>query len=251
MELKKMTKRLITTELLLHLSVLIATAQQNCSYCGGTGKIVKNISVSRYGAADYKVKCPTCGAVTMKSTGHSHIHCQYCGGTGRRNNNSSSRKNSSGRTLDDIAMENPEAFSTAMSIRYGIPMDDSELTCVRGLDSQLQTIYMRLRNILENDIIFCNQSIAMSWYKNMNVNSVNQKANDTYSKIQSIFQEINNYIGIHPSCGWTNQMNKIAETHTNKCQSSFQQLYNLVKLNQGMQQMQDQLWREQLYKNLF
>lgn len=244
-------KRFMTTILLLQLLVVVAMAQGSCRYCGGTGKMVKNIAVSRYGAADYKVKCPTCGAVTLKSTGHTHIHCKYCGGTGRRSNSTESRSSSSSRrTLSDIARENPAAFSIAMSIKYGIPMDDTELACVNGLDSKLQKLYMQFRNILENDIIFCNQSIAMFWYKNMTTNSVDQRATDTQAKVQSCLQTIGNYIEAHPSCGWTNQMNKIAENHTNKCQNSLIQLYNVVKSNQGMQQLQEQIWNYQLFQNL-
>ena len=68
-------KRTLTVFLLLHLLVIVAVAQQDCPYCGGTGKIVKNISVSQYGLSKEKVKCPTCGVVTYKSTGHCHIHC--------------------------------------------------------------------------------------------------------------------------------------------------------------------------------
>lgn len=247
-----MMKRFLTTLLLLHLLVVVAVAQQDCPYCKGTGTIVKNLAVSRYGAADYKVKCPTCGAITMKSTGHSHIHCKYCGGTGKKSSSaSSSRNSSSSRTLDDLARENPAAFSMAMSIKYGIPMGDTEFDCVNGLDSYLQKLYMQLRNLLENDIIFCNQSISMLWYRSMNTNSVNQRASATSNQVQSITQTMRDYISSHPSCGWSYQLSTIIDGHADTCQKYYQQLFNLVNYNQGIQQLQDQLWNYQLYRNMF
>ena len=245
-------KRLLTSLMLLHLTVIVAVAQQDCLYCGGTGKIVKNISVSQYGLSSEKVKCPTCGVVTFKSTGHSHIHCKYCGGTGKKRSASSTGNSSSSRrTLDDIARENPAAFSAAMSIKYGIPMNDTEYEYVSGLDAQMQRLYMQLRNLVENDIIFSNQSIAMLWYRTMTASSVNQRADNTYRQICSLDRTMLNYIQSHPSCGWNNQFKLIMEKHIKTCHNSLQQLLDVVKYNQGMQQLQDQLWNYQLYKNMF
>ena len=245
-------KRTLTTFLLLHLLVIVAVAQQDCPYCGGTGKIVKNISVSQYGLSKEKVKCPTCGVVTYKSTGHCHIHCQYCGGTGKKRSTSYSRNGSSSRrTLDDIARENPAAFSMAMSIKYGIPMNDTEYEYVSRLDSQMQKLYMQLRNLVENDIIYSNQSISMLWYRTMTANSVNQRANNTYQQICSLDQTMLNYLRSHPSCGWDNQLKIIMEKHIKTCHDSLQQLLDLVKYNQSMEQLQDRLWNYQLYRNMF
>lgn len=245
-------KRLLISLMLFHLLVTVAMAQQDCPYCGGTGKMVKNIAVSQYGLSDYKVKCPTCGVITLKSTGHTHIHCKFCRGTGKKSSTSNSRNSSSSRrTLDDIARENPAAFSAAMSIKYGIPMDDTEYEYVSGLDSQMQKLYMQLRNLVENDIIYSNQSIAMLWYRTMTANSVNQRANNTYQQICSLDQTMSNYIRSHPSCGWNNQLKIIMDKHIKTCHDSLQQLLDIVKYNQGMQQLEDQLWNYQLYKNLF
>lgn len=54
-----------------------------CSYCGGKGKVVRNVSVGQYGVKqEVKVRCSECGEYNLPSSGHTHVHCSHCRGTG-------------------------------------------------------------------------------------------------------------------------------------------------------------------------
>lgn len=55
-------------------------SRRKCAYCNGSGKIVKEWSVATYGLNDEKVKCPECGKVHFRSTGHAHVYCSHCHG---------------------------------------------------------------------------------------------------------------------------------------------------------------------------
>lgn len=90
------------------LCAVTAVKAQNCVYCKGTGKMIKEVSISTYGY-DTKVWCSICERYYWRSTGHMHVTCQYCRGTGRRGGNSyssSSSSSQSSRSNDDFLAAN-------------------------------------------------------------------------------------------------------------------------------------------------
>lgn len=135
------------------MTVCIANAQ-NCRYCGGTGTVVKNLGTVQYGlSGDYKVRCSTCGAVTLKSTGHAHIHCTHCGGSGRTGTSGNSRESGS-----DVSTSNPFAQSIAWTLKYGLPMSDEESAAVNRLDNNTKKKYMDWRNYLNAQTMWVNRN---------------------------------------------------------------------------------------------
>lgn len=54
-----------------------------CSFCKGSGSYVRNDgTVPLYGAADYKIRCNTCGYEHYRSFSHLHLTCPFCHGRG-------------------------------------------------------------------------------------------------------------------------------------------------------------------------
>ena len=164
--------------LLLLLTVVYAMAQGICSYCGGKGKVVKNISTSQYGVRNnYKVKCPTCGAVTLKSSGHTHVTCSRCGGTGRSRSYSSSSRRDSHVTYDPDSPEGIWARGVAKTLRYGIPVSSEEEAAVKRLAKTNATMakrWMQYRDVLNMGTSYFNECIAKinsKWDNVANVDS--------------------------------------------------------------------------------
>ena len=156
-------KRTLMMSLLL-LTVVYAMAQGICSYCGGKGKVVKNISISQYGVRNnYKVKCPTCGAVTLKSSGHTHVTCSRCGGTGRSRSYSSSSRRDSHVTYDPDSPEGIWARGVAKTLRYGIPVSSEEEAAVKRLaktNANMAKRWMQYRDVLNMGTAYFNECIA-------------------------------------------------------------------------------------------
>lgn len=153
--------------LLMQFVLCTAIAQTQCSHCGGTGKIVKNMGTSQYGLSnDYKVKCQTCGGLFLKSTGHTHIHCQYCGGKGLTGSSSSSSKTySSGRSgagerLNELAYTNPDVYNSVMTAKFGLPISEEEQQAINELDSYNAQEYLKWRELLNMYTILYNQGMA-------------------------------------------------------------------------------------------
>lgn len=156
--------------------------QSKCSYCGGTGKIVKNLSVSQYGVRnEVKTRCSECGGYFYPSSGHSHIHCKYCGGTGIRNSRNSS-------TSSDTYVADPQmkAWGTEMAhtIRYGLPMSDAENAAYNLLartDAASAKRYMEWRNVLNSMVVYCNRNSALM--TPTNVQALDNMYNSTEQKL--------------------------------------------------------------------
>ena len=150
--------------LLLLLTVIYAMAQGTCAYCRGKGRVVKNITTSQYGVRNnYKVKCPTCGAVTLKSSGHTHVTCSHCGGTGRAKSHSSSSKRDSHVTYDPDSPEGIWARAFAQTLRYGIPLSSDEEAAVKRLartNANMAKRWMEYREILNMGTSYFNECIA-------------------------------------------------------------------------------------------
>lgn len=157
-------KRLIFMVVIVFAVCSSAMAQRKCKACRGTGTIVKSISVSRYGLSnDYKVKCPTCGKVYLKSSGHSHVSCRMCGGTGYVNDTSSSSGGSASERLNEIAAANPQAYNVAMTVKYGLRMTDEEYSEICSMDEYNAKQYMKWRDVMNNFVIQANKAMRLGW----------------------------------------------------------------------------------------
>lgn len=167
--------------IMLHCEVIFG--QSRCTYCGGTGKIVKNLSVSQYGVRnEIKTRCSECGGYFYPSSGHSHIHCKYCGGTGVRNSRGSNR------TSSDSYESNPqlEAWGREMAytIKYGLPMSEAESVSYNLLtqnDPASAKRYMEWRNALNAMVVYCNQNSALM--TPTNVQTLDNMYNNTEQKL--------------------------------------------------------------------
>ncbi|WP_455584689.1 hypothetical protein [Bacteroides sp.] len=160
--------RTIILSLTFLFAALSAWGQRQCPYCNGTGKIVKNISVSQYGInRETKVKCSECGIYYLPSTGHSHIHCSHCGGTGRMSGSSGSSRHS-GETYDPDSPEGIWAKGVAMTIKYGLPYTDEEKAAVERLGKSSPTmaqLWIKYRNILNMGTSYFNEQNAKIGYR--------------------------------------------------------------------------------------
>ncbi|MDO4931026.1 MAG: hypothetical protein Q4E63_00015 [Prevotellaceae bacterium] len=240
-------KKLLTTLLLLCLMMTAAMAQGNCPYCNGTGKVVKNVMVSRYGAADYKVKCPTCGAITLKSTGHSHIHCSHCGGTGRRGNSSSNSYSSRNRdkvTYDPDSPEGMLARSIAYDIKYGLPYTDEEDAITKSLiksDPTLAKNWIKYRNIMNDGTVYFNRNMALCSYRHDTVQSIDAVKNSHDQELAKIA----------PLLQLPSDLYAIFQQLYNKYQSAYTEYRNVTGQMQGMRNLQEQIDNYRLMRNMF
>ncbi len=102
-------------------------SQSQCSYCNGTGRIEKMITVSHYGhQREAPVQCNVCGKSYLPSTGHTHVYCSYCGGTGKVSRSTTTSSSSSSREAVNIP-------------NYTIPVSEKE----HRLHSQLRATNQR------------------------------------------------------------------------------------------------------------
>lgn len=233
-------KRIITTFLFLLIIMTVAMAQGNCLYCHGTGTVVKNISVSRYGLTDYKVKCPTCGAVTLKSTGHSHIHCSHCGGTGKRRSSGSRDK----VTYDPNSPEGMQARALVYTIRYGLPYTDEENEAVKRLkqnDPTMANNWERYRQILNQGTIHFNQNYALCSYQYDTVQNIDAVKNSHDQELAKIA----------PLLKLPNDLYAVYQQLYAKYQSAYNEYRDITRKSQHLRNLQEQLDNYILMKNMF
>lgn len=200
----KMNMKRTLMMLLLLLTVIYAMAQGTCSYCGGKGRVVKNITTSQYGVRNnYKVKCPTCGAVTLKSSGHTHVTCSHCGGTGRAKSYSSSSRRDSYVTYDPDSPEGMLARSIAKTIRYGIPVSSEEEAAVKRLAKTNATMakrWMQCRDVLNMGTSYfkeCIAKISGKWDNVANVDNTKRMYDNMLSEKAANLQLPNDLYAIY------------------------------------------------------
>ena len=233
-------KRIIITFLFPLIMVTAAMAQSSCPYCHGTGTVVKNISVSQYGLADYKVKCPTCGAVTLKSTGHSHIHCQHCGGTGRKQS-SRTRDNV---TYDPDSPEGMQARALAYTIKSGLPYTDKENEAVKRLkqnDPAMANNWERYRQILNQGTIHFNQNNALCFYRYDTVQNIDAAKNSYDQELAKIGHLLK----------LPNDLYAVYQQLYAKYQSAYNEYRDITGKSQHLRNLQEQLDNYILMKNMF
>lgn len=229
--------------LLLQLVVLEALAQSKCPYCRGTGTVVKNIAVSRYGLTDYKVKCQTCGAVTLKSSGHSHITCSKCGGTGTKSSISSGRSSRDAVAYDPDSPEGLWARGVVYTERYGLPCSEEEKAAVRRLsqtDPEMARNWNKYRDILNSGTIYFNSQNALGFYDVETVQNIDAVKKD----------HDNNLARIAPLLRLPNDLYSIYKKLYAKYQSSYTDYRNITLQMQTLRNKREQLEDYLLQKNL-
>lgn len=227
---------MIAAKRMLLLVAVVMTAcianAQSCRYCGGTGTVVKNLGTAQYGlSGDYKVRCSTCGAVTLKSTGHAHIHCTHCGGSGK----SSSNKRETGiSSSDELAYSNPKLYNDiqlyVQTSKYGLVMTDAEQAEVEKLDSYNAKKYMKWRSLLNAYTIDMNKSIVMGWDA-VGLNFADRMIagnNDNLNRLVSTFTI-------------TPELKRIADNLLQQYNQATQRYRSMVAAKQSVNDLNDQL----------
>lgn len=235
--------------ILFFLGAIFVSEAKDCPYCGGRGFIVKNTDVAGYGLATTKKKCDVCGEWVWNNTAHQHVPCKHCNQTGSVSSQSSGNLNTYGNAgtaqdrLNAIAQDNPRAYASAMSIKYGYGMSDDEYNEYRYLPSDVASTYMNMRNYLEGALIHFNQSTATMNFRHDSpqriINYMNQ-----------ISETIGNYIGqldgkITP--GLANHMNILIQ----KLNDSGTQYYNATQSFSNLNNLQNSLDTYRLLMNSF
>ena len=229
-------KRLMLMLVMMMTVCVSAEAQRKCKACGGTGTIVKSISVSRYGLDnDYKMKCPTCGKVYLKSSGHSHISCRMCGGTGYVGDASSGNGGSASERLSELAAANPQAYNAAMTIKYGMKMTDEEYSEICGMDEYNAKQYMKWRDVMNNFVILANQAIRLGRLMG-NVQYVDNLKNTSDRQLRELVSTFSVTSGLRVIS------DKLYSTY-NKTYSNYR---NLEQQKANLNNLQDRLFQYQL-----
>ncbi len=175
---------------------------KDCPYCQGRGFTVKNTDVAGYGLSQTKKKCDVCGEWVWSHTAHQHVPCKHCNQTGTVSSQSSGSNglNSYGNAgsaqdrLNAIAQDNPRAYASAMSLKYGCPMSDAEYEEYRYLSPDVASAYLQFRNILEEGLIHFNQSTAMMWYQSDSPNRINKYMADLIQRSDNLIPSLNGKI---------------------------------------------------------
>lgn len=242
---------IIITIVALALWLPMSAAAEKCHYCNGTGKRVVHNGTGTYGHSnDRKVKCPECGEIHWASTGHSHIHCQYCGGTGERRSSTGSAHGSASERLNEIARENPEAFTTAMTLKYGLSMYDTEYRMISTMSPRIAAVYKRYRNYVDGAVIHCNQSIAMQWYRNMSPSSAEAYLKSQVDEAIKCTDQINNLLSQGEYCD-TNALNATWQRHFNILKQTGDTYLNACATFHQLNNLQNQIDNMILFQNLF
>ncbi|MCC8117925.1 MAG: hypothetical protein LIP09_04135 [Bacteroidales bacterium] len=241
----KLIKRLFKDGMVLAFAMalpIMAIARGDCPYCSGTGKVVKNLTVSTYGN-DTKKKCPECGE--WHYSGHTHVHCSHCGGTGYRKSGSSSSSSdySSGYYEgNDLGLPNP--YAVARNLRYGCRWCDEEIRLYNELkknDPNLAQRYETARGYMDDFIIWCNEGAAKAQYNYVTPQQV-------VNMWQNACTNFNNFNNSGAVCTpqlqpYLQQVCNIAEQTGNQYCNTCQSFYNL-------RQQQEALDNYLLYRNM-
>lgn len=238
--------RTIILSLTLLFTAVAAWGQHKCPYCNGTGKIVKNISVSQYGIRqETKVKCPECGIYYLPSTGHTHIHCSHCKGTGRLSDGSSNNNSSNSRVAyDPDSPEGMWARSVVMTVKYGLAYTDEENAAVERLgksDPSMAQLWIKYRNILNMGTSYFNEQnakIAYRWDKVANVDNIKNSFDKQLAEIAPLLKLPPDLYAVYQ-----------------RLYNSYQNAYKVYRSNtnssESMQNMQNALDNYILQQNLF
>lgn len=186
-------KKYLYMLLLVIVGINLSAEARTCQYCGGKGYTVKNQDVAGYGLAKTKKKCTVCGEWVWSNTAHTHVPCSHCHQTGQIDSENSSNLSGSygnvGRAedrLNAIAEDNPRAYATAMSLRYGSPMLDAEYEEYRHLPSDVAQNYLKLRNVLEGGLIHFNEASANQRYRTDSPQRVEQYMNEIINQCSAL-----------------------------------------------------------------
>lgn len=243
--MKKMLNKLLTAGIAMVVAAampLMMSVRGDCSYCGGTGKVVKNLTVSTYGK-DTKKKCPECGE--WHYSGHTHVHCSHCGGTGyRKNGGSSSGSDYSSDFYEGNDLGLPNPYAVARNLRYGCRWCDEEIRLfneLRKSSPDLAQRYETARGILDNFIQWCNEGNAKLQYRYVTPQEVQNMWNITCN-------QYNNYtaagaVSNQALLPFLQQVIKIAENTGTQYRNTCQSFSNL-------RQQQDALDNYLLYRNM-
>lgn len=198
--MNRQRKKLFYTiiSLLAVLCWTIDVSAKDCPYCKGRGYTVKNTDVAGYGLSQAKKKCEVCGEWVWAHTAHQHVPCKHCNQTGQSTSNSSGSNgiNSYGGAgtaqdrLNAIAQDNPRAYASAMSIKYGYPMSDAEYEEYKRLSPAAANAYLQLRNTLEEALIHFNQSTAMMSYRTDSPDRINRYMNDVIQRVNNLTPQL-------------------------------------------------------------
>lgn len=240
-------KKFIFTLTACILTTLALYADHDCPYCKGTGKIVKNISVARYGLdRETKVRCNECGVEYLPSTGHTHIHCKYCGGRGKiadsYSGNSSSYDDAGyvegiPSVLDlDYNVMTMQAQLDVKTRYYGFPITTNEEVLLNKLTPTQLNAYSQLRAVINSAEIYANEAIQKNWARNMTIqelqntfNAFNSQSNTISEQNYAIFQTIPAEI--------LNPLINIITAYGNQVGTSFATLAQLVQVSQVANQL--------------
>lgn len=225
---------------------------KDCPYCNGRGYTIKNTDVAGYGLSQTKKKCEVCGEWVWSNTAHQHVACKHCNQTGTAPSQSSSSSNglnsygnagtAQGR-LNAIAQDNPRAYGTAMSIKYGFPMTDAEYEDYRRLAPDVAASYLKLRNTLEEGLIHFNQSTAMMNYRSDSPDRIYNYMNQLVKSIDSYQPVLNGRL--------TQTLLNHLQQLSHMVEQSGEQYYNTTVYFSQMNNLQNSLDNYRLRMNLF
>ncbi|MCM1520781.1 MAG: hypothetical protein NC098_08355 [Lachnoclostridium sp.] len=235
-------KKIILTLIIGLVSAFSVNADRECHYCKGTGKIVKNISVSGYGHShEVKVRCPKCEVMYLPSTGHNHIHCQYCRGTGRLPDVGGESDYSGGdggyvegvpSVLDlDYNVMTMQAQLDVRTQYYGFPITQSEQNLLDQLSPRALKAYSQLRESINNAAIYANEAIKKNWARNMSPQEVLNTFNSFKKQSDSAGNQMSASIqGESPEV--INSLARIIEAYCSEVDTSFKTLFQLAQVSQ-------------------
>lgn len=240
-------KKIIFTLTACILTTLALYADHDCPYCKGTGKIVKNISTSRFGH-DYeaKVRCKECGVEYLPSTGHTHIHCKYCGGRGKIADSYSANSSSYGdagyvegvpSVLDlDYNVMTMQAQLDVRTQYYGFPISSNEQALLDKLTPTQLNAYSQLRAVINSAEIYANEAIQKNWARNMTMQEVQNTFNTLNSQSNTISEQNTAIFQTIPAEILTPLFN-ILTAYSNQVNTSFSTLAQLVQVAQVANQL--------------
>jgi len=229
----------------LLLTTLFAMAQSVCSICGGKGTVAKNITTFQYGLGyNYRVKCPICGAVTLKSSGHTHVRCSGCGGTGRSKSYSNSSISNNNVTYDPDSPEGIWARHVAITLRYGIPFSTEEEVAVKQLartNSAMAKRWMEYREVLNIGTSYfneCNAKIMGKWDNVTNVDNSKRMYDNMLAEKTSNLQI-------------SNELYEIYKRYYAIYEKAYQDYRNNTRTFESLRNLEESIDDYILQKNLF
>lgn len=249
-------KRMAVTFIML-LAIAAMLFARECVYCGGTGKIAKNISSGTYGHQyEVKEKCKECGGMFYPSTGHTHIHCKYCGGTGKAADGGNSGSLSSSE--DGYYWEAPSVsdldynvmmLEAQMSVKtqyYGVPITQNERALMDKLSPEALKNYGVVREIINQGTIYASEAIQKNWASSMSTSEVVNYFNNMTSQMEKNFNTMIQSMQTQPM-DVVMSLQKLTESRMTNMLQLFETLNGLVQ----MSNVTNNLDNLKLLRNLF